>query len=332
MNLTALNQKPKVGVVIVNWNGYEITRACLQSVFRQSYSKCDVFVVDNGSTESSIYQIKVEFPSLSLICLPENIGFTGGYNRGIEKALTSDCEYIFLLNNDTIVDKNLLKEMIKIGITNPRCGIVTPKIYYYEKPTRIQSAGLQFSPWSGIVRMRGRKTLDCGQYDKVEEVPYASGCALLIKTKVIKKVGLLDEILFAYAEDIDWSIRARNAGYSILYAPLAKVWHKEEFGWAKHRSQSLRLYLSTRNVLWLVYKHGHWFHWFTVIPNFIFFGVGKYILLSLLRNDIYSILATIDGLTGFIRMLEKNPGFERVELEKINKYSKSRLNCKIKNV
>lgn len=321
MNMTSSIQKPKVGVVIVNWNGYEITRACLQSVFRQSYSKCDVFVVDNGSTESSIYQINVEFPSLSLICLPDNIGFTGGNNRGIQRALTCDCEYILLLNNDTIVDKMLLEEMVNIGLTNPRCGIVTPKIYYYEKPTRIQSAGSQFSLWSGIARMRGRKTLDCGQYDKVEEVPYASGCALLIKAEVIKRIGLLDELYFAYAEDIDWSIRAKNAGYSILYAPLAKVWHKEDFGWKKHRNQSLRFYLSVRNGLWLMYKHGKWFQWFSFVPNYFFRWIGGFLVITILRKDLYSVWATLEGMMGFWRMAKRPNGWYEKEKQTITKYS-----------
>ena len=316
------NGQNKVGVVIVNWNDLENTRDCLKSLHNQQYRDFEIIVVDNGSKDGSADLLEEEFPGLIITRLPENTGFVGGSNCGIRIGLKLKCSYFLLLNNDTIVDSNLIGEMIKVASNNPRCGIVTPKIYYYEKPNRIQSAGSIFNLWSGIARMRGRKTLDCGQYDKVEKVPYASGCALLIKAKVVNEIGLLDEDLFAYAEDIDWSLRTKEAGYSILYSPLGRVWHKENIGWRGKSNQSLRFYLSSRNGLWLIRKHAKWFHWFVILPNYIVRWVGRFVLLALFRKDIRSALAALEGLAGFIRMATRPTEWQQREKHSILKYSR----------
>lgn len=317
------NGQNKVGVVIVNWNDLENTRDCLKSLLNQRYRDLEIIVIDNGSKDGSADLLQEEFQGLTIIRLSENTGFVGGNNYGIRIGLKRKCSYFLLLNNDTVVDSNLIGEMIKVTSSNPRCGIVTPKIYYFEKPNRIQSAGSLFSLWSGIAQMRGRKNLDYGQFDKVEEVPYGSGCALLIKTELINSIGLMDEVFFAYAEDIDWSIRARNAGYSILYAPLAKVWHKEDFGWRKKHNQSLRFYLSSRNGLLLMHKHGKWFQWFSFVPNYLINWIGRFIIIAIFRKDGRSALAALEGIIGFWRIVKRNQDWFEKEKLIIEKYSKA---------
>lgn len=312
---------PKVGVVVLNWNSYEFTRDCLKSLYELHYDNWLPIVVDNGSFDSSADRLEEDFCGLNILRLCDNRGYVGGNNYGIKVALSHNCSYILLLNNDTIVDCDLLAEMVKVASSNPLCGIVTPKIYYFQEPKTIQSAGSLFSLWTGIALMKGRKALDCGQFDKIVEVPYASGCALLVKTDVVNEIGLLDEDFFAYAEDIDWSLRAKKAGYSILYAPIGRVWHKEYLAWREKRNQSLRFYLSVRNGLWLIRKHGKWFHWFVILPSYMIRWVGKFVLLSLLRSDNTSAWAALRGLAGFIRMATRPTGWQEKEKQVILKYA-----------
>jgi hypothetical protein len=299
------NEKPKVGVVVINLNSYELTSSCLTSLQRQLYKNIEIIVVDNGSKDDSPDKLEKDFFESTLITilrLPENSGFVGGSNRGIREALLKKCSLIFLLNNDTIADEALLDEMVKVVMSDPKCGIVNPKVYYFEKPDRIQSMGMDFSLWKGIGKMRGRKKLDRGQFEYIEEVPCANGCALMIKAELINHIGLLDDHYYIYCEDIDWSLRAKKAGYKILFAPAGKVWHKEDFGREEKRNQSFIFYLSSRNALWLFYNHAKWFQCFTAIPCLLIGWVGKLLLLSIIRKDYSSLWAVVYGVRDFIRM------------------------------
>jgi GT2 family glycosyltransferase len=222
-------ENPKVTIVIVNWNGWEDTIECLESLYRIDYPNYEIIVVDNHSHDDSVKRIKdyTEGKELTVIENEENYGFAEGNNIGIKYALKYlDPEYILLLNNDTVVDKDFLKELINAGEKNTHIGILGPKIYYYDKTDVIWSAGCRISWKFGRGIQIGTGEVDKGQYDDQKEVEYVSGSAFLIKTEVIDEIGLMDKNYFLYFEESDWTLRANQAGYKSLYVPAAKIRHK----------------------------------------------------------------------------------------------------------
>lgn len=284
-----MNTTEKVVIVIVNWNGWQDTIECLESVYQIDFANFDVILVDNDSQDGSLDKIrayctgelKVEseyFDSqpkdkpikvleyfendsasiinkhdLIIIKNRENYGFPGGNNVGIKFAIENlDPDYILLLNNDTVVDQQFLKNLVQKGQENKKIGILGPKIYYYHEPEVIWSVGCRIS-WKLARGIQiGSGELDQGQYDTKEEVEYVSGSAFLIKTEVIRKIGLMDENYFLYFEESDWTLRANEAGFKSLYVPEAKVWHKVSRS-GGGMSKPVGLYYITRNR-WIFMK------------------------------------------------------------------------------
>ncbi|MDP3066368.1 MAG: glycosyltransferase family 2 protein [Methanobacteriaceae archaeon] len=224
---------PRVSIVILNWNGWEDTIECLESVYQIEYSNFDVLLVDNHSEDDSLEQIRaycsgklevksdffdynsdnkplkveehgddeglqnVDKSDLIIIKNDENYGFPGGNNVGIRFALDNlNPHYVLLLNNDTVVDKKFLNELVNNGESNKKIGIIGPKIYYYNEADVIWSAGCRIS-WKLARGIQiGSGELDQGQYDDERKVEYISGSAFLIKKEVIRKIGLMDENYF----------------------------------------------------------------------------------------------------------------------------------------
>ena len=281
---------PHVSIIILNWNGWEDTIECLESVYQTNYHNLDVILVDNASEDESLEKIrdycsgnlKVEssffkynpenkpikvreysedfensqgslkienstLPQLTLIKNKKNYGFPGGNNIGMKHALKFfNPDYILLLNNDTVVEENFLGELIEKGESREDIGILGPKIYFYDEPNTIWSAGCKIS-WKlsrGI--QIGTNEIDKGQYDTEKEVEYVSGSAFLIKKEVIEKIGLMDETYFLYFEESDWTLRANQEGYNSLYVPSGSVWHKVSRS-GGGISNPIGLYYITRN-------------------------------------------------------------------------------------
>jgi GT2 family glycosyltransferase len=263
---SAASKTPKVSIVVLNWNGYEVTRECLASLSAIDYPNREIVLVDNGSADGSPDRLAAGFPGITLIRNKENLGFTGGNNVGIRRALEENTDYVLLLNNDTVVAPNFLSELIRAGEADPRVGLLNPKILYFEPSNRIWYAGGSFSIWKGIASHRGTREVDCGRYDSPEEVTFITGCALLIKSEVIRKVGLLDDCLFYTCEDTDWTIRSLDAGYKALYVPSSVIWHKESMDVKHNAGKAFRDYYNIRNSLIVARRHARLYHW----PSFLF--------------------------------------------------------------
>lgn len=257
---------PKASIVILNWNGYEVTRECLASLSQIDYPRYEIVLVDNGSTDGSPAKLAAEFPGVTFIRNQKNLGFTGGNNVGIRRALEENADYVLLLNNDTVVAPNFLSELIRAGESDKRIGLLNPKIFYFEPSNRIWYAGGSFNIWKGIASHRGHRQVDRGLYDAPEEVTFITGCAFLIKTEVIRHIGLLDDFLFYTCEDTDWTIRSLNAGYKALYVPSSVIWHKESIDVKRNAGKAFRDFYNVRNSLLLARRHAKPYHW----PSFLF--------------------------------------------------------------
>lgn len=229
----------KLALVILHFSQLDLTEACLASV-KQLETKgfeLEVIVVNNNPLEE-IDSLKKKFPGFVFLKTPKNLGYAGGNNFGIKRALKDKADFILLLNNDTLLDKKIILELLKAAKNNQQVGILGPKIYFapghefHQKRYQEKDKGKVIwyagglLDWQNIIAShQGVDEVDQGQYDHLKDTDFVSGCAMLIKKEVFKKIGLFDEDYFLYLEDVDFCWRTKQTGYKILFVPLAKVWH-----------------------------------------------------------------------------------------------------------
>lgn len=218
---------PKVLVLILTYNQKEQTLECLACLKASSYSNYKIVVVDNGSCDNSSEEIKRLHPEVRLILLEDNTGCSGGRATGGEYFLNnSDAEFLFLLDNDAIVNHDTLEELIKVISQDRSLAAVGAHVYYYKQPQRFWYAGGSKINWiKGIFYDSGQKEIDHGQYNKIRDVDTIIGCASLFRKDAMKKVGNFDKHYFYGNEESDLSIRMKKAGFRIVTAPKAKIFH-----------------------------------------------------------------------------------------------------------
>ena len=254
--------QPNVWIVIVNWNGREMTLDCLDSLHKVRYRNRTTLLVDNGSADGSVQAVRTRHPDVVLLPLAENRRFAGGTNAGLQHALAHGADALLLLNNDTTVDPDFLEPMVDSLLSAPSVGIVAPKILYHAEPDRLWYAGGAISFWTGTMSHRGIRERDRGQYDSPGVTGYASGCCLLVRRDVVETIGMLDESYYMYTEDADWCMRVRRGGYSIMFEPRAKVWHRLSVSAGGHLSW-YKLKNKARGNWTFFVRHARWYHWFT---------------------------------------------------------------------
>ena len=216
-----------VAVVVLCWNGYSDTLACLESLGQAEWDRLTTIVVDNGSTDGTSEAVRERFPEVVLLRSEENLGFAEGNNVGLRAALAAGAEYVLILNNDTVVDRDLIGALVEEAERRPDAGALCPMIYYTDPPDRIWYAGARFDP-RGIHNgpHTGYGDRDVGQYGTTREIGRATGAAMLVRRGVLEDVGYLDARLFLQVEDVEWSLRMRAAGHRILFVPAGRVWHR----------------------------------------------------------------------------------------------------------
>lgn len=257
----------KISIVIVNWNRWNELDKCLGSItklIRKNYD-LETIIVDNASIDKSAEKIRKNYPQFSLIESSKNLGFSGGNNLGIKKALDNKSDFIFILNNDTLLDKGAIEEFIRT-YKKYQANILSPKIYFspgYEfHKHRYKPGDLGKVIWyaGGIIDWnnvygyhRGVDEVDRGQYDKTMPTNFATGAAMFIKSNVFEKIGFFDEKYFLYYEDIDFCLRAKQKTEKILYSPAAFLWHNNTG--TKTSGSSLQDYYLTRNRLLFGFRY-----------------------------------------------------------------------------
>jgi GT2 family glycosyltransferase len=262
-----------LAVVVLSWNGAELTLDTLRSLAAchvpESW-RLHTLVVDNASTDGSPQRVREEFPGVELLVLAENRRFAGGNNAGIERALYAGADAVMLLNNDVVADPQLLEKLLAALEEQPQAGAVAPLIYFAPPSDRIWYGGGRCRPWLAHSSHRGLREPDHGQYRSIEDTGYLTGCCLLATAEAWRKVGFLDERYFIYAEDADWCLRARAAGYRLLFVPTARLWHRvsASSGGAKGGGvpSAWKVYQRLRANLTLWARHTHGLARLTWLP------------------------------------------------------------------
>lgn len=243
-------KKARIAVVVLNWNGRYDTIDCLHSLRSQDYPDFRVVLADNGSTDGSVEEISRHFPDVEIVLNGSNLGFAGGNNTAIRRALETGAEYVFLLNNDTIVDSRVLSSLSAAAERMPQCGVFGAKIYFHVRKDTLWYAGGYWDPKTLSFGEFGAGEIDRGQYDTLTETDWVIGCAMFIRAEVFRKVGLLEPDFFLNNEEIDFCSRAKRAGFACAYVPDAKLWHKISVSFGGEDSP-LKEYFSARNrLLW----------------------------------------------------------------------------------
>jgi len=238
----------KVAIIIVTWNGKEDCLSCLSSLRKLVPPHPSIIVVDNGSSDGTAGAVSEYFPAVTLISSPVNLGFTGGNNKGIEKALADGADYICLLNNDTEVDPRFLEELLLAAEKEPGTGILGARIMYHDRKDIIWSQGIAVNKLTGRIYTTYNNRKDSEVSESITQVDAVSGAAMLLKGEMITRTGLLDEDYYLCFEDVDLSLRAGREGYRVITVPASRVWHKVSGSMGGEYSE-MNVYYSTRNHL-----------------------------------------------------------------------------------
>ena len=257
-------EKPSVTVIVLNWNGKDLTIECLESLKQVNYSNFNILVVDNGSTDGSVELLKEKFPEVSILVLEKNLGYAAGNNRGFDSLKPDQPEFVIFLNNDTIVDENFIEPLVKQLLTHKKASQTVPKIYYENDPKLIWYAGGIVNLWTGSIYHLGIRQYDGPAYSKTHKTKYATGCCFCMRYEEFKEFGGFDEIFPMYSEDVDLSLWIRAAGKQVWFVPDSKIWHKVsaslggEFSFGK-------IVRKARGIFLLIKKHANLVQWLTLI-------------------------------------------------------------------
>ena len=237
-------KSPQVSIIILNWNGVDDTLECLESVYRIQHAGLSVIVVDNGSRDDSCREIRAHFPQVQLLENGANLGFAEGNNVGIRHAVMRGADFVFLLNNDTIVDPQIVTELLTAARLNGDMGIYGSKIYFHSEPDKIWYSGAN---WDDDDCQFVHSLADITE---VAVTGYACGCAMFISRKTLEIIGLMDPVFFLTFEESDWCYRALRLGVKSYCVPTAKVWHKISASFGGSASPVITYFMTRNLLLW----------------------------------------------------------------------------------
>jgi GT2 family glycosyltransferase len=239
--------------IVLSWNGREDTERCLDALAKVREPPVRIVCVDNGSTDGSVEAVRDRHPEANLIENGRNLGFAGGCNVGIRWALAQGAEWVVLVNNDAVIAPDAIAGFAAAAEQRPEAGVLAGKLYRADRPDRIWYAGQRFLAWLGYSgRHRGEGRRDGPRYQRLSPTDRANGALMAISRAAIERVGMLDEELFAYVEDVDYSLRARDAGFDVLFVPAARAWHRVG---ASSAAAAHNSYYGTRNMVVVCERH-----------------------------------------------------------------------------
>jgi GT2 family glycosyltransferase len=245
---------PKVIVLTLNYNGKSLLDDCIASYLANDYPNFEMVVIDNGSSDESEEYVRSAYPRVTCIQTGKNLGYSGGFNVGLKHAFeVLKADFALITNNDVKADSKVISELVKVAQSDKMAGFVTGKVYYYDQPDILQTVGKKSDPiqWNGD--HIGGHEKDMGQYEEISERVFADDIFTLVSSQLYSDTGGYDTTFFLQCEEYDWQARAKKLGYRILYAPKAKIWHKESM--TLGRTSVLKSYYDSRNPLIVIMKH-----------------------------------------------------------------------------
>jgi GT2 family glycosyltransferase len=243
-------------LIVLSWNGREDTLACLRSLRELRGADTAIVCVDNGSTDGSPEAVREQHPEVDLVENGRNLGFSGGNNAGIRHALERGAQWVVLVNNDAVLAPDAVERLRAAARARPAAGMLAGKLFFDEPPDRIWFAGQRFWPALGYSgRPRGYGRSDAPRYRQPGPTDRAVGAFMAVSRKLIDQIGALDDELFAYGEDVDWSLRAREAGFEVWFVPDAIAWHRVSGSTGGERASTHALYYGVRNTIAVCERH-----------------------------------------------------------------------------
>lgn len=246
---------PRVFVIALNWNGKDDTIECVASLKRLNYPNYEIVVVDNASTDGSVSALRAQYPDITIIENGQNLGYAEGFNTGLRYAYDNGADYFFILNNDTVIDSEALIELVRVAQEDEKIGFVSGKVYWHTKPDTFQTVGRYNHSMILAGLHVGSGEVDHGQYDEAQDYDFIDDIFLLVRREVYETVGGYDPNFFLYYEETDWCARVRRAGFRIVYAPAAKIWHKGFIGNENITFSPKRIFYLQRNQIPFMWRN-----------------------------------------------------------------------------
>jgi len=295
--------------ITVNWNRAEDTIECLESLVQSGVKTSRIIVVDNGSQDASVGRIGKAMPSVEIMEMGENLGYIKGVNRGISRAMEMGAENILLINNDATVEESAVRALMEGMRRHRSAGILAPKILYYDDDS-IWFAGGTFDRRWGYSTHPGMDLPDDGSIED-RRVDFVSGCIMLVRREVFDEIGLFDETLWMYAEDLDFCLKAESKGWESWYVPSSVGHHKVSASSGVKGSNvmtPMRSYYYARNMLVVIHRLPWRAGRFTRFLGQIAIRLPYYLMQILLQGVKGGVSAYLKGLVDGIKwILGGNP-------------------------
>ena len=279
--------KPTVWAIVLGYNHPDVTLECLKSLELVAYEPLKILYVDNGSEPDACERIEREIPGCGILRLEPNAGVAGGFNAGIRHALANGADLVAILNNDTTVHPDFAAHLVRAAADHPDAGMLVPKIYYYDHPDTVWSAGSVFRRFPPVVTMRKTRAPDDGRFDEPRDLDFATFCVIMFSRAMLEQAGLLDTDYHFLSEDYDLCIRSREAGFRIRYVPESRVWHKisKTTGAGTPNPKFWRTYGRSESVFARKFRRHRWLTGWThaayVVLRFVYegnwYGVGPFV-------------------------------------------------------
>jgi len=248
-----------VVAITLNYNQNSFTLKCVESILQSNYNNIKLILIDNGSTEENYTELKKILPSnksINFHRLNDNKGYVGGINYGLKQTANFDPEYILIMNNDTILDKNAINELVKTCKKFNNKAIISGKVYDYDEPRKFQDIGYTFSNRASLEFNRvGCDEIDSGQYDEIFERDLLDDVFWLFPSKLYKEIGGYSSYFWFNAEQADFALNAKEKGYKLIYTPKAKLWHKGSVSVGGRNRNPKLAYWHTQSTLIFRYRH-----------------------------------------------------------------------------
>tara|TARA_B100001758_G_scaffold24124_1_gene16829 strand:+ start:1127 stop:1975 length:849 start_codon:yes stop_codon:yes gene_type:complete len=273
----------KVHIIVLTWNNEHLLERCLASIENVNYSNFTISVINNNSSDNSVNMIAEKFSNVSIVTNNENLKFGAGYNSGLKKMNIKDEDFIILLNDDTVVSRDFIDELIIPLLNDEKAIITVPKILYSDNINKVWYAGGKIDLWRGLIYHIGIRDFDGPKYSFLSETQYATGCCICLKHDDLKKLNYFDETFDMYCEDVDLSLKAHQLNRKIIYAPKSVILHNVSQSLGEHSFKKNTLKL--KNHLKLFWKHASGIQLISISFYWIFFHLPYQLIRWLyLRN------------------------------------------------